>query len=873
MNVDKLVENCYNALPPTWKAAPWSHLNHGVDVLDSKDKLNAYIAAYGEMHIRKCRIAMQNFPFDNFFTKSKKTGQTIPTKTFEIIDWGCGQGLGTLTFLQMLYERDILECVSRITLIEPSSFAIRRAKDWIHQMINPRTEVICYQRTIPTNNEEEWKDLYTRSHTVINIFSNILDIESIGLGWLANYTSKLADESIYICVGPLYRKGISRITDFHNYFGSPECFTNVALFPCAYTTHTHKPYGVEAKCFIHQRSSGTRNIIELSDQKRVDEYRFGAECYNGVVKETYVGVYHSIANNIPNDFTLFFMPRIGVEKVDFVLTSPTRGIVLLNVCENLSDLRKDYERIEGLKQELFDVYLKSLKINTIVNSSFYNSIKTGLFFTSSTQKEIETKCKEYFEIIKEESKEEETSIDNKNKKKTTDPTAFLIKLTTENCKSQLHNIKSRFFKSEFHEELKGMLFAQWHSFSEGDLSLGLTEYQNKVITNPAPHIHVKGVAGSGKTLTLAYQAVKEHLRTGEKVLIVTYNITLIKYILFRIKQVPADFNILSFEIINYHQFFLSKLKRYGLKREFNMFDNEMFFHVCKDQIIEAGDQYATIIIDEAQDYTKAWINILKSYFLKPNGRVIEFGDDAQNIYKRSRKSDQGKEIIKWTNRLSKRIFNQRILTLVSAFSELYNLSEEKMKGSPELPLFGYHEKYWKLRPGSDAHSLGQNLHWIVNTYKLNRRDVVVLGETIDLLREVEWYYRYYSPREKTMTTFESKEEYEEVKKQNGGTVNILDLKALRRVAKVHFTTDTDAIKFATISSFKGWESKTVILILQPFTKNIEAEDNPQYAIQEHGNEDALIYTGMTRARENLFILNLHNEKYHDFFVKNINNKS
>ena len=84
MNIDRLVEQCYNALPPSWKNNPWSYLDHGKAILDSDDKLNAYIASYGEMHIMKCRLAMNNIPFDD-----------LESQDFEIFDWGCGQGLGT----------------------------------------------------------------------------------------------------------------------------------------------------------------------------------------------------------------------------------------------------------------------------------------------------------------------------------------------------------------------------------------------------------------------------------------------------------------------------------------------------------------------------------------------------------------------------------------------------------------------------------------------------------------------------------------------------------------------------------------------------------------------------------------------------------
>ena len=119
-----------------------------------------------------------------------------------------------------------------------------------------------------------------------------------------------------------------------------------------------------------------------------------------------------------------------------------------------------------------------------------------------------------------------------------------------------------------------------------------------------------------------------------------------------------------------------------------------------------------------------------------------------------------------------------------------------------------------------------------------------------------------------MTNFEKAEEYEKLRKaQTSPTLFQKDLKEIRRAAKTHFTTDCDNLKLSTIHSFKGWEAETVILLLQP-----EMEENSVYEgyfIQERENTPALIYTALTRAKCNLFILNLGNIKYHNFFQSNI----
>ena len=93
------------------------------------------------------------------------------------------------------------------------------------------------------------------------------------------------------------------------------------------------------------------------------------------------------------------------------------------------------------------------------------------------------------------------------------------------------------------------------------------------------------MAGCGKTQTVANRAVEKHLQTGDKVLILTFNISLIQYIRMRINQVPADFSTSKFEIANYHQFFISMANRYS-SRMFNLsdFDDPNYFASCAEKI-------------------------------------------------------------------------------------------------------------------------------------------------------------------------------------------------------------------------------------------------------------------------------------------------
>ena len=73
-----------------------------------------------------------------------------------------------------------------------------------------------------------------------------------------------------------------------------------------------------------------------------------------------------------------------------------------------------------------------------------------------------------------------------------------------------------------------------------------------------------------------------------------------------------------------------------------------------------------------------------------------------------------------------------------------------------------------------------------------------------------------------------------------------------------------------LQRFKGWESKTVILILQ--SQVICDEDISQSDLKDTVNAPALVYTALSRAKCNLFILNLGNMNYHSFFESHINKR-
>jgi hypothetical protein len=384
IDVASFVEQCYSKLPYNLKRRPWEVTNHGRDVLKTEDQLNAYLAAYGEIHIVKCRAALQNFPFED-----------IRNYTFEIFDWGCGQGIATLTLVEMLRERALLKSLKKVTLIEPSQEALKRATSWVKKAVGPGVEIISVNEFIPSSDDGKMDSVSCSSDRSINLFSNILDIRTVCLSWLAHKTSSLARQNYMICIGPKY-SGNSRIDDFCGYFAPKEYFSQISTYPYAYTTKTHHAFSCETRCFVHE---GNDKLNEKYSEKATsnqytDDYDYAAECMRGIIDDNVIDLFNRLRRECGMYFDVFLRPSINLDVPDIVLANSDKGIFLINVCNDISQLREANNRIEAIKRNLYDLHLKSIKIDSVTSHWLFYVIKTALYFPDNTLSDYKEEIRE-----------------------------------------------------------------------------------------------------------------------------------------------------------------------------------------------------------------------------------------------------------------------------------------------------------------------------------------------------------------------------------------------------------------------------------------------------------------------------------------------
>jgi superfamily I DNA/RNA helicase len=140
------------------------------------------------------------------------------------------------------------------------------------------------------------------------------------------------------------------------------------------------------------------------------------------------------------------------------------------------------------------------------------------------------------------------------------------------------------------------------------------------------------------------------------------------------------------------------------------------------------------------------------------------------------------------------------------------------------------------------------------------RNVAIICANTDILQEIDSQYRKGN-NTKTTLTFLNKEQEAKISRNSSvaswGYKQDYDRK--ERQIKDAFTTDTPFLKLATVQSFKGWEAQTVIFIIMP-ERN---QTNSQFNVPQ------IVYTGITRSKENLIVINVGNNTYHNFFNTNI----
>lgn len=866
-SIDDIIDYCHDALPIEYKGRPWTHpeLKRGINLLASDVALNCYMSAYGDMHVTKCRAAMMNFPFNDI------------QGSIEIVDWGCGQGIGSATIIEVLRQRNLLQWLRKVTLIEPSRSAIERANDNIRTLTHDTVEIDVKNLFLPANGIAEGETLSPigyRYNNVIHIFSNILDVTNIDLGAVARMVASAHGKHFVLCIGP--KNGAAyRLEKFCSVFGEQNYFSQIDSVRYARTKRTAHPYTCMTRCFEYNGATIDLNRLALvseSHEAIYNEYDLRLQIQNHVLSPQKARIAWRLENILSVDDIMYIDAVVNEVTADFIIVRPNKGVLLLNVFEeNLSEctLSEDKKKIDvhgQLYQSPIDLIslcqssikdgIEELLMSTIVDSRNFSLIKKVVIFSENTIDEI----KDFFgykgNVVN------FTYVFGKEFIEERDVTQNLYTTT-----GFLYNNNA--FDDVVRRKLAKIISPSWHSYQEGRIDMRPIGAQRRLSESSVTQQKISGVAGSGKTQVLAFRAVNAMKRTGGDVLVLTYNITLANYLKFRLSEIREDFSWEKIDVYPYHQFFRIRAAECQLHVEFGSYQDETFFGDSRNH-----KKYSAVFVDEVQDYTTEWLRIImQNFLLEPNGELVVFGDPKQNVYQRplDTNGDIRLGVIggHWNRQLttSRRFTNPRLANLATAFQAQFmaNLpsdditTENIMSNTFNFQILTYID----MRQNNTTDALVSNIITIISNDSNEARDFVVLASSTKLLRNIDTLYRQRT-NEQTEITFISTEALEKLKQIHNVSDERAanwkfnrDFEALDRTRKQLFTTDKRCLKISTIQSFKGWESPSVIVILE--------SDFALHNTTFRPMSPQTIYTAITRARENMYIINIGNDTYHNFF--------
>lgn len=200
--IRKIAVNLLNAEGKAVRDKLYDELQRGTDILMTERHLDMYLWSFGKMHKAKLEYAFSNM----------EHLADLTVDDYEIFDWGCGQGIATICLLDYLRQNNLQHRIKRITLVEPSTIALERAKNVIELYLGLKEiEIRCIGKGFDELNDEDVSADYGHA---IQLFSNILDVAAFDLpNFISRFQRICKGDNKFICVGPYYSNSI-RMDDF-----------------------------------------------------------------------------------------------------------------------------------------------------------------------------------------------------------------------------------------------------------------------------------------------------------------------------------------------------------------------------------------------------------------------------------------------------------------------------------------------------------------------------------------------------------------------------------------------------------------------------------------------------------------------------------
>ena len=213
----------------------YEEINRGVDQLTTEPQMLVYLYSFGNMHQAKLNVAFGHIP--EVF---------VDQPEINIIDYGCGQGIGTMCYADFLSQKNIIQNIKSVTLIEPSEISLKRAALHVSKFF-PNAEISTINKTFDELSEDDInceEDIPT-----LHIMSNVLDLLDFDLERFAELINdRMKGYNQFVCVGPYFgfQEKDKRMEDLYLLLNGDE---NFCKYYEKYELNTNKAWTAQVRCF------------------------------------------------------------------------------------------------------------------------------------------------------------------------------------------------------------------------------------------------------------------------------------------------------------------------------------------------------------------------------------------------------------------------------------------------------------------------------------------------------------------------------------------------------------------------------------------------------------------------------------------------
>ena len=352
---------------------------------------------------------------------------------------------------------------------------------------------------------------------------------------------------------------------------------------------------------------------------------------------------------------------------------------------------------------------------------------------------------------------------------------------------------------------------------------------------------IRGPAGSGKSVILAARAAKL-AGEGKRVLLITFNITLINYLLDYAVRYGNSGKIRDQMVAwNFHFWCKVMAGKTGHWADYDdLWSSGSPERVLEDRLAGAAkewvrdldddEKFDAIFVDEGQDFRLEWWLALRAA-LAEGGEMLLCADRAQNIYGTSQTWTDNPLLGsglsgQWADLRDSYRMPPKLCTLAANYLERYLPHEDNLRpvvAAKNLD-FGFGEDlHWvQVRKGKEVETgFGRLFKIIAETEPaIAVADVTVIVEDEDIGKE----FIMKLLEEKGIRCIDTF-------KPDQGEEQSREKEARRK--KLAFFKGDARVKVTTVQSFKGWESTALVV----------------FVTKAQGPEDlALVYAGITRLK-------------------------